>query len=186
MRLTERDRRIIAFLHDFEAADTDQLRRLFFPHQKQSKFLARKNLREIVEMEPDIKRDETGGRYVYYTNKKQLRHKLLITEFYIQLVNGPGAVLAYDRHPSFGKTRIVRPDMYVEYECRGMVYFMCLEVQISANPLNLEKYERWKLSGEYRPPFPWVVIVSWRDPKVKTSVMMKWLPVDFKGLYGIL
>ena len=183
MRTTERDRRIIEFLFEFEVADTDQIRRMFFPTQSQGKLLARRAMRRVIELEPEIKREEwVTGRNVFYLKKAQLKHKLLITEFYSRLMTGPGRILEWDRHPSFGSTRVVRPDLFIAYEYAKKAYLFFLEAQISANPLNLEKYERLKASGECDlPAFPRVVVISYREPRVKSSFKVVWLPVDFAG-----
>lgn len=185
IRLTERDKKVISFLEIFGAADTLQLEKLFFPNA----YLARRNLRELADYQEitGISREKCRytGRYIYYDISKpgQLYHKQLVTEFYLQLRSGPGTVLEYN--PRYTLETGKRPDAFVAYQVGNNVHLFFLEVQISSNRLNLEKYielkPKWKLKQ-----FPKIVVVSNRHFKPKDGLKIYRLNTDYENWQEIL
>lgn len=183
--LTTRDLKIISMIQNFGAVDSGQIYRVFFREAHQGELICRRRLNEIIK-HADIKRekDPITGRYIYYTKKAQLRHKVLIAEFYVRLLTGPGRVEAFEAHCSFGD---IRPDAFVTYFYREQVYLFFLEVQISANPLNVAKYERLYASGDWKlPVFPRLVVVSDRRWRVATELRVDFVPTSYEGWEAIL
>jgi hypothetical protein len=183
--LTSRDLEIIDLIYQFGVIDADQIYRLFFAQHNQGKLIARRRLREILAQNSEIKRikDPLSGRYIYYLKKAQLRHKVLIAEFYTRLKTGRGEIKKfvnpYHVNCSFGD---LYPDAYAIYQLGDQVYFWFLEVQISTNPLNLSKYERLYRSGEWRfPVFPRVLVVGDRKFNNNTGLEVEFVGTKFEG-----
>lgn len=175
-----RDLKIIEFIETFGAATRSQVQTLFFSSQSQADLIARRVLTRIVKAKVGISRKETlySADYVYYTKDCQLYHKLLIADCYVKFFTTPGKILTFDNHYTLGG---IRPDAYIEFYY-NKVYLFFLEVQISANPLNLKKYETLFDSAAFNlPTEPRIIVVSNRKWKVDTRLNYLILPINFTG-----
>ena len=184
--MNERSKAIINFISDFGAADSLQIQRIFFQKSIDGEPItyggqrAQRVLKSLWEKKLILRterEDPVTGRYIYYVgNKSQLRHKLLITEFYVRLSYGPGKIREWDNHITVGN---IRPDFHCAYEYKGKIHLFFGEIQIANNPLNIQKYIKLKESGiwgkEYNLPFPSLVVISDRnlkpDPRLKIFVI---------------
>lgn len=170
--LTTRDCAVIESIKRFGALNTNQITRLHFSSLKPNSAVvkARESLRRIrSEKDTGIKykKDNYTGLNVYFAKNAQIRHKQLIAEFYLQLLVGPGKILEFEVEYNLGGS--YRADAFAAYEYQEKVLLFCLEVHISNNRLDLDKYRQ---SGWMYPVPPRVVIVTdrrWRT-KEKTGV----------------
>lgn len=195
--MNERSKAIINFISDFRAADSLQIQRVFFQTNIDGEPIiygnqrAQRVLKSLWEKQLILRterEDPVTGRYIYYVgNKSQLRHKLLITEFYVRLFCGPGTIREWDNHITVGN---VRPDGYCAYEYKGKIHLFFVEVQIANNPLNLQKYIKLKESGEwereYNLPFPSLVVISDRNFKPDSRLKTFVIGTDYEGWERIL
>jgi hypothetical protein len=196
-RMNERSKAIINFINEFGATDSLQIQNIFFQTSIKGEPIAYgdqraqrvlKSLWEKKFIRRTEKEDPITARYIYYVgNRSQLRHKLLITEFYTRLLCGPGKIREFDCHFSFEN---IRPDAYVVYVYQGKCFIMWLEVQISSNPLNLQKYIKLKESGAWEEKtkleFPDLVVVSDRNFKEDSRLKMFVIGTDYRDWERIL
>lgn len=164
--LTGRDYDVIEFVTDFRAAKTSVIEQLFFPSRR----VANRRLEQIIE-DGALKRerDSESGEYVYFVKRsKQLRHAMILTDVYA-IYKRNTEVKMFSIEPALGT---IRPDAVMTYTDRGIEHTACIEVELSHKGLDLEKYIRWRDSGEYRiyiDPFPLLIIVT--DAKVPPSTL---------------
>lgn len=180
--MTERDKKVIEFIRDFGAADAKQIYRLFFKdvtyQRAQSRLTAIFN-----EKETGIHRREDKlytGCYLYFEKDSQLRHKQLLVEFYINLLEGPGKIREFENHYSIGD---IRPDAYTAYQMDDKVFLFFVEVQISANPLDVKKYETLFDGDEWQkelPAFPRIIVISDRKYKINSKLKFIQIKTDFE------
>lgn len=100
-------------------------------------------------------RNHVGAPYVYYIGKKQKSwaHTLKITDFYVRYYQN---ITNWILEPILGK---IRPDVLAEIEIHSKRFLVVYEGQISGL-VNVEKYEKYYLSGTWKnilPVFPIVV-----------------------------
>lgn len=192
--MNERSKAIINFINNFGAADSWQTQRVFFQkdltgefelnHADQAAQRVLKGLYEKKLINRTEKLDPFTGRYVYYSGSKaQLTHKLLITEFYVRLSCGPGEIREWDNHVTIDG---VHPDFYCAYQVDSSVFTFFGEIQISANPLNLQKYIKLKDEWDSELPFPDLIVVSNRNYKPDPRLRMYLLGTDYEGWEKIL
>jgi hypothetical protein len=81
--LTSRDHEVIEFVKTFKIARTDTIKELFFP----SLSACQKRLKSIYEQKELYRvRDVLTKDYLYYLSKPtQLKHSLLLSDFYREL-----------------------------------------------------------------------------------------------------
>lgn len=168
--LTTRDNDVVEFLNEYKIASTDTISEILFPSlsacQKRLKVLS--DNQKVFRM-----RDSINQQYLYYTKKpKQLKHSLLVTDFYREL-----SKRAYVR--SFIIERqfdYIRPDSVFAYNG----YLAFLEVEISHKGLDIVKYERFKNSLDYKkffPVFPKIFVVT--DKPKENNLSIEFIPTDF-------
>ncbi len=160
MVVTERDRKVITFIDEFKVATTDTIHELFYPSLK----IAQRRLRLLTEnnlLKRD--RDHFTAQYYYYTNKpRQLRHCLLLTDFYRELNKRVKIKLFRKEFP----IEDIRPDGFVVYEVNGQNYIACVEIELSNIP-DIGKYERLYKGESYKKyfngVFPLIYYVTNKD-----------------------
>ncbi|MDU6263737.1 MAG: hypothetical protein E6600_04475 [Anaerocolumna aminovalerica] len=146
--LTTRDVEIKDFLDNYKVATTSTIAHFFFPSQ----WAAYKRLKYLVDHK-QIKRirDSINNEYMYFAKRpKQLRHSLLVTEFYREFSN-QYQVVNFKIEPVL---RNIRPDAVFGYVKNGKNYIGLLEVEISNKGFNFNKYEKFYSSYEYKNYFP--------------------------------
>jgi len=154
--VTERDKSIIAFLEKYHVANTDTINELFFNNLKS----CHRRLKVLSENKIIRRsREHFTMQYNYYIRKpQQLRHKLLLTDFYREL-NKLVDIQHFDNEVSYGS---IRADGLVAFRYKKRGYIALIEVHISNNPL-IQKYEKFFYSGEYKkyfPTFPKIYVIS--------------------------
>jgi hypothetical protein len=192
-RMNERSKAIINFINEFGATDSLQIQNIFFQtsikgepiaygNQRAQRVL--KSLWEKKFIRRTEKEDPITARYIYYVgNKAQLRHRLLVTEFYVRLFCGPGKIREWDNHITIGK---IRPDFYCAYQVGNSVFTFFGEIQISANSLNLTKYLKLKDEWNSELPFPDLIVVTDRNVKIDKQLKMFVIGTDYKDWERIL
>lgn len=155
--ITSRDIQVVEFLDRFKIAKTSTIAALFYP----SLLVAQKRLKVMYEdKQAKRARDNITSEYFYYINKpKQLRHSLLLTDFYREF-NKVVEIVDFKNEVTIDK---LRADGLVAYKKNGKGYIAFVEVQISNTPLDLKKYQVLLKSEEYKryfPVFPKIIAVT--------------------------
>lgn len=161
--ITNRDKEVINFIDSFKVATTQTIADLFYPNVK----IAQRRLRILTDHK-QLKRDRehfTSQYYYYIAKPKQIRHCLLLTQFYSK-ASKLMSIEYFDNEFSYFEE--IRPDGFMAgvYKEKNEIYFV--EVEISNTP-DVEKYEKLYLSGRWNifPKFPTVIFIT--DKKVRVS-----------------
>lgn len=146
--LTTRDLQVIEFLNEYKVATTSTIQHFFFP----SLSMCHKRLKVMVDAN-EIKRirNHINMEYVYYKKKpKQLRHSLMVTEFYRNF-SKKHKVITFKLEPILGD---IRPDSVFGYMNGQEKKLGLLEVELSNKGFNYLKYEKFYSSEAYKKFFP--------------------------------
>lgn len=148
MIVTERDKKVLNFIEKFNVATTDTIQELFYPSIR----VAQHRLKLMYDNKLlKRERDHFTSQYMYYIRKpKQLRHDLLLTDFYREM-NRLTDIELFEKEFTIDN---VRPDGLIAYRYKGKSYIACIEVQIANIALDVEKYEKLFKSGKYKKYFP--------------------------------
>lgn len=148
MIVTERDKKVLNFIEKFNVATTDTIQELFYPSIR----VAQHRLKLMYDNKLlKRERDHFTAQYIYYIRKpKQLRHDLLLTDFYREM-NRLTDIELFEKEFTIDN---VRPDGLIAYRYKGKSYIACIEVQIANIALDVEKYEKLFKSGKYKKYFP--------------------------------
>lgn len=163
MIVTNRDKKVLAFLDEFRIATTDTIQELFYPSLR----VAQTRLKLLYDNKL-IKRDRDHftSQYYYYIKKpKQLRHDLLLTNFYRE-INKLADIELFKKEFTVDN---IRADGLIAYK-RNKRYIAFAEVQIANTPLDILKYEKLYKSNQYKkyfPTFPFIYAIT--DKKIPSS-----------------
>jgi hypothetical protein len=186
----KRTRDIIEFIEQMKVADITHIVRMFYPVSKHSMRNAQVKLTGLVK-EGTLKRrrNDINSKYYYYIGKDpaQWQHKLLVTELYVSLCSRFAqrhveCILEYTRLEG------IRPDAFIAVLNGRRTYLYFIEVQISNNPPDLEKYERaFQLNKHIKifPEgiFPTVLFITDRWANLQSSNFnVLFMDVDLKGI----
>lgn len=177
--ITERDREVIEFVTEFRAVYSRHVQRLFFYRHKQGQRQANRTLRKLWQAgELRRTKDQYTDRLIYYVgNRHQLRHKLLITSVYVRLLDHD--LQEFRREYCIGA---YQTDAFCRFRHSGREYLYFVEVQISHQPVDVEKYE--KIAAARLWPervFPRVLLVSDRRQKIQSPVRVVQIKTDFSN-----
>lgn len=173
--ITRRDSQVISFFDDcgFKAARTSTLRELFYP----SYSVATTRLKSLVDVR-ELQRERDGwcNEYVYYRKKpKQLRHAVLLTDFYRELCF-VADVKKFKPEPSYEN---IRPDAVVGFEINGQKRIALIEVKISNNQ-DEKKYESFNWSS-YFPVQPELILITDKSVNI-TGYHVTIINTEMEGL----
>lgn len=192
MAVRERDKNTLQFIHDMKVVTSDIVSPLFYEGNLR---VAQRRLQIMAENYKDIglkrSRDGWTDKYIYYFEKpKQVRHSLLLVEFYknIFLMNGV-KILKFLKEPTWFDG--LRPDGFIAFTDTRINknYIAFLEIQICNKPLDTQKYRKLYLSEEYKKYFPtFPVLIAITNKKVQQNEDFKIIQIkeDFSNIGGIL
>lgn len=161
--ITDRDYKVIDFLNDYKIATTSTLEHFFYP----SKRVAQRRLKALVD-EKYIKksRDSINQDYYYYLKKpKQLKHSLLITEFYREF----SKCYKIEHFQVQKKIDNLIPDATIGYIDSNINKVVFLEVEISNNGFNYQKYKQFNYK-KYFNVMPNVFIITRQQIKQDKNI----------------
>lgn len=184
--ITTRDIEVLEFLETYKVANTSTMQELFFPSlsacQKRLKFL-------FDEKRLNRLRDNINNEYVYYYKKcpKQLKHSLLVTDFYREL-HKHATNINFKIEPTLGN---IRPDAVVAYIHNNKKKLILLEIEISNKGFDYEKYDKFYSTGLYREFFPIMPTVFAVGDNIKkipgeTKVIYKHIATNFLNIQSII
>jgi hypothetical protein len=152
-------------LEILNCATTSQIYRLFYTPHKQGKLICRKDMTKLYKSKL-VKRERShlNTEYVYYMNKNnQFNHSLILTEFYVRL-HELAEIDKFEVEQPYGN---IRPDGMCICGYRGFTHYFFIEVHISNNKFNQDKYISYYGSLEWKKyfdVFPKVIVIS--DKKI--------------------
>lgn len=161
--ITERDMKVVEFIEKYKIATTTTLS-MFYPNIN----IAQRRLKVICE-DGYLRRsrNNVNNEYMYYLKKpNQIRHDLLLTEFYYNFRNLEGIeIIDFKKEVAIGN---VRADGMVAYKHKDKNYLALLEMQLKYNTPDVDKYLKLHKNKEYKnhlPVFPQIVFVTNRSIK---------------------
>lgn len=179
--MTSRDYEIINFINNYKVATTSTIAEVFFPSVRSCyKRLA------MIYKEKMIRRtrDFVSQEYIYHTKKtlpKQLRHSILVTDFYREL-HKKAEILNFKIEPVYDD---IRPDAVFGYRYNGKLDVGLLEVEISHKGFNYNKYEKFYISGNYKNHYPIMPMIFIIGDNIKLpekcNVKYKIINTDFSN-----
>lgn len=183
MIVKERDKNVLEFISTFHVAKTMTLAELFYPSLR----YAQHRLKQMYDnklLKRD--RDHFTSQYYYYIKKpKQLRHRLIVTDFYLAL-NRIATIEKFT--PEFTVFEGIRPDAFIAYIYKGKPNIAFLEVELSNNGFDIWKYEKlyksdiWK---KYFPVFPTIIGITNKSIS-KTFLSVIQINEDMENLKEVL
>lgn len=157
MIVTNRDKEVLLFIEKFKVATTDTIWQLFYPSLRVSQTRL-KLLHDNKLIKRD--RDHFTSQYYYYIRKpRQLRHDLLLTDFYREM-DRKAEIELFKKEFTIGD---IRSDGLIAYKNNHKRFIAFIEVQISNTPLDIKKYEKLyktKLYKNYFPAFPLIYAIT--------------------------
>ena len=182
MIVTDRDKLVLEFIEQFKIATTDTIQLLFYPSLR----ITQRRLKLLVDNKL-LKRDRdtfTSQFYYYIKKPRQLKHSLLLTDFYRELHK----ISKIELFKNEFIIEDIRSDGFVAYEYKSKKEIAFIEVELSNKGLDLEKYERLYKSSKYKkyfPIFPNIIIISNKSiPKTKLKIIK--IDESIQGLELIL
>jgi len=131
------------------------------------------------------KRNNINSKYYYYLDKepKQLQHNLLRTELYVRLCQlyGIDNISIETKHTMEG----CWPDAYISIKHGKRLYMFYVEVHISNNQFNIEKYETLDKAAKNN-IFPYLLIITDKQLQLKTNLEYYVIPESMEDLKSIL
>lgn len=143
MIVTDRDRIILKHIEDYGFITIQQANMLVYNNLSYGYNYARERLKKLSnEGIVNCKRSPFLDRNVYYFDEKESSpklHKTLIMDYYCNLINSGADIKYFEKEKKWldGK---VRSDAFAIYELGNTRFYNILEVNVSNNKLNLERY----------------------------------------------
>ena len=168
--ITPTEQRLLDFLDTFNCATTSQITKLFYMTTKYPYNKSRRRLKTLHD-DKHVKRDrnDINMEYVYYLRKNnQFKHSLILTEFYVKL-HELAEIDKFEVEQPYGN---IRPDGMAIVGYKGFTHYFFIEVHISNNKFNQDKYisyygsREWK---QYFDVFPKIIIISDKQVKINPT-----------------
>lgn len=181
--MSENDIKVVNFIEDYKVATTDTISQLFYSSLRYGQYRLK-----LMYDNKVLKRDREHftNQYYYYIRKpRQLRHSLLLTDFYREM----NKVATIERFKKEFAIDRLRADGLIAYEYKSNHYLAFIEIQIANMPLDISKYEKLYNNGKYKiffgNVFPQIIaITNKKTPKTKLSIIK--VNEDFLNLREVL
>lgn len=168
--MTSRDLAITEFVRKMKVVSFSTLRQIFFSNV--SLTIAYRVLGRLTEYgELEREKHYFVNEHIFWIPKrkpKQLKHALLLSEFYRRL-SVEAEIVKFD--VEYTTFRGLRPDAFIAYKRKdGKNFIAFVEVELSNNKFNLQKYVDLFESGEWQkvlPVFPLLIVVG--NEKVRSE-----------------
>ena len=147
IRLTNRDKQFIKFMSETNLVFTNQqIGNIFYKggNEKSSYMIANRRLRKLYK-DGYIKKikGNIGEKDIYYHKKKpkEIKHKLIMSEFISKLsLNGVKILEVYTEFQGFKNDYKIIPDLFLIVEYYEHKYIFIVEVDITKEFSNIDKY----------------------------------------------
>ena len=152
----ERVENILELIDRFKVCDITHIARLYYSGIKSSMPKSHEKLTALVEESTlKRKRNNLNSRYYYWIGKEpaQVQHKLILLELYVRLCERFGEKNV-ECIPEYARLSGIRPDAFLAVQNNKRTYLFFVEVQISNNPFDFEKYSRAYYTNKVEKVFP--------------------------------
>lgn len=148
--ITDRDRLIISHLEKYKYATIDQLQKIFFKQQNNSYNLARRRMAQIIKAGYAASiRDVETNKIIYMYNEKgvkpPLRHRIITLDVLANIHREDFGVVEFEVEKAWMDGKI-RSDAFAIFtlitDNVKNRYHYFIEVHLSKNDCNLEKYDK--------------------------------------------
>ncbi len=182
--ITKRDKAVLDFIEKFRVASTSTLEVLFYPSPR----VAQRRLSVLVDHgELNRDRDHFTYEYLYYIKKpRQLRHALLLTDLYREMVKVGIEIVNFDNEVTLED---IRADGLVAYRLNEKNFIAFAEIQISNTPLDIDKYLKFLRSDKYKnyfPVFPLIIAVTNKKVSQTRDIKIIVVKEDFSNISDLL
>ncbi len=171
--ITDRDQKILRYMEEYKYGTIEQLKKVFCTHQDSGYNIIRRRMTEIHKCDYiKIERDKNTNKLIYVWNEKKLnlptRHRMLVLDVMANLYVLGAEIQQFDIEKMWMDGKI-RSDAFTVFTANGNSnkhrYQYFVEVHLSNNPHNLEKYDSLYESGEVqtylgRNTYPRVLLVT--------------------------
>ena len=178
--LTNRDKEILQWIHEYDVLTINQAKYLFFNGAYDN---ARRRLRTLEQQEilnSYICKDSKEK--VYYTNKKRNQHDIYVIDCIVKLISLGCNILEVKLKPSYLNGELV-PDAFIKFGLGDDLYLVFLEVDyryatelLKFKSLYERLYKEKSEHEEFLNTFPIVIVSSF-----KTTV--RYMSSNFYCLY---
>lgn len=178
--LTNRDKEILQWIHEYDVLTINQAKYLFFNGAYDN---ARRRLRTLEQQEilnSYICKDSKEK--VYYTNKKRNQHDIYVIDCIVKLISLGCNILEVKLKPSYLNGELV-PDAFIKFGLGDDLYLVFLEVDyryatelLKFKSLYERLYKEKDKHEEFLNTFPIVIVSSF-----KTTV--RYMSSNFYCLY---
>ena len=196
MGITTRDLQVVRYLEKGFLLNAEICSRLIYWTKNESASLnvAQRRLRELFRLK-QVKRvrEFVGQSYTYYLDKAptKTKHRLMMADFLSRLqVNGFEVDLeqTFVEWKGLEKNYGVRPDMLVTFKYAGEFYQLLVEIDLTKNFTNADKYSRVMLDkreGRLRELLPYhLAVTSICDTRPDFSAI--WMKTDFSNFSNLI
>lgn len=178
--ITARDKKIIAYLEEYKYATIEHLEKVFFKTQRNSYNIARRRMAEIIKAGYARRvRDVETNKVVYIFNngesKQPSMHRLLVLDVLANLHHQGFNIEKFEIEKEWLNGKI-RSDAFAVFTLEGAKnrYYYFVEVHISNNYCNLEKYDALYKTNEVqeylgRNVYPRILLVTDRNFNYNTE-----------------
>lgn len=146
--ITDRDRKIIRHIEQYKYATLEQIEKIFFKQQKNSYNIARRRMAEIRKAGyVKVNRDIETNRLVYMWDDGKTKmpgtHRLILLDVLANLHYNGFTVQQFEIEKAW-QGGAIRSDAFTVFTLENVMnrYQYFIEVHLSNNPHNLEKYDR--------------------------------------------
>ena len=199
MGITTRDLQVVRYLEKRFLINAEIASRLIYwtKNEESSLNIAQRRLRELFKLK-QVKRvrEFVGQSYVYYLDKAptKTKHRLMMTDFLSRCqMNGFHVDIEETEVEFKGLERRfgVRPDMLVAFEYAGYKFYLLVEIDLTKEFTNADKYERIMKARRNRelPEIPpgTLGIVSVCDKKLEGDGFKPiWVKADFSNFSNLI
>ena len=178
--ITDRDRRIILHLEKYKYATIEQLQKIFFPTQINSYTIVRRRMGEIIKAGYARSiRDAEINKVVYIYDDGKVkapdRHRMIVLDVLANLHYHGYNVNIFDVE-KFWQGGAIRSDAFAVFTLENAKnrYYYFVEVHLSNNECNLEKYDELYMTREVQDyigskVYPRILLITDRDMDVGYS-----------------
>lgn len=150
--ITDRDNEIIKHLEEYKYCTIKQIEKTFFRHQDYSYNIASRRLKEIYKAGYiKIYRDEAMNRNVYVLKDDKVKppsmHRILLLDIFAEMKYS-GFDIECFKIEKWWMDGKIKSDAFTIFTVDKRRYHLFVEVHISNNPYNLEKYDTLYDSGD--------------------------------------
>ncbi len=149
---------ILELVERFKVCDVTHIARLYFSQIKNPIKKAQEKLSAlVVDSTLKRRRNNMNSRYYYWLSSAkepaQIQHKMILLELFVSLCERFGENNV-ECVPEFSRLSGIRPDAFLAVQNNQRTYLYFVEIQVSNNPFDFEKYNKAYYTNKTEKVFP--------------------------------